>query len=153
MATRTPTVTRTGRVIRKPEDPDFEHQIVESQDGNVYEITEETMVTDQDHVDEDVDESSLEQDDTMDMSGKNYDLTVTVQIAKSLTFSKNVSDAPGTAGPDSIELIKVGTDSQEKNVPTSTSSLINEASKMVGLPMSSPGSKATDIKAEKADDK
>ena len=28
------------------------------------------MVTDQDHVDEDVDESSLEQDDTMDMSGK-----------------------------------------------------------------------------------
>ena len=69
LATRTPTVTRTGRVIRKPEDPDFEHQIVESQDGNVYEITEETMVTDQDHVDEDVDESSLEQDDTMDMSG------------------------------------------------------------------------------------
>jgi len=130
LATRTPTVTRTGRVIRKPEDPDFEHQIVESQDGNVYEITEETMVTDQDHVDEDVDESSLEQDDTMDMS-----------------------DAPGTAGPDSIELIKVGTDSQEKNVPTSTSSLINEASKMVGLPMSSPGSKATDVKAEKADDK
>ena len=62
-------MTRTGRVIRKPEDPDFEHQIVESQDGNVYEITEETMVTDQDHVDEDVDESSLEQDDTMDMSG------------------------------------------------------------------------------------
>jgi len=61
-------------------------------------------------------------------------------------------DAPGTAGPDSIELIKVGTDSQEK-VPTSTSSLINEASKMVGLPMSSPGNKATDVKAEKADDK
>ena len=65
-------------------------------------------------------------------------------------------DAPGTAGPDSIELIKVGTDSQdsqEKTVPTSTSSLINEASKMVGLPMSSPGNKATDVKAEKADDK
>ena len=42
---------------------------------------------------------------------------------------------------------------QEKTVPTSTSSLINEASKMVGLPMSSPGNKATDVKAEKADDK
>ena len=36
-----PTVTRTGRVIRKPEDQDFEHQIVESQDRNVYQISEE----------------------------------------------------------------------------------------------------------------
>ena len=114
------------------------------------------MVTDQDHVDEDVDESSLEQDDTMDMSGNlnshsiiKFHKTLAVWMNSQLTI---LSDAPGTAGPDSIELIKVGTDSQEK-VPTSTSSLINEASKMVGLPMSSPGNKATDVKAEKADDK
>ena len=59
-----------------------------------------------------------------------------------------ISDAPGTAGPDSIELIKVGTD---KDIPTSTSSLINEASKMVGLPMSSPVAKG-DVKSEKSDE-
>ena len=88
LATRTPTVTRTGRVIRKPEDPDFEHQIVESQDGNVYEITEETMVTDQDHVDEDVDESSLEQDDTMDMSG-NLNSHSIIKFHKTLAVRMN----------------------------------------------------------------
>ena len=81
-------MTRTGRVIRKPEDPDFEHQIVESQDGNVYEITEETMVTDQDHVDEDVDESSLEQDDTMDMSG-NLNSHSIIKFHKTLAVRMN----------------------------------------------------------------
>ena len=61
LATRTPTVTRTGRIVRKPENPDFEQDVIHSTDSEIYEITEETVITDQDHV---------EQDDSMEMSGK-----------------------------------------------------------------------------------
>ena len=57
LSTRAPTLTRSGRIVKKPDNPDF----TDSGNEQVYEITEETVITDQDHE---------ENDDSMDMSGK-----------------------------------------------------------------------------------
>jgi len=67
LATRaTPTVTRTGRIVRKPENPDFEENVIHSTDSEIYEtVIEEQVIDDQDH------HEHVEQDDSMDMSGNN----------------------------------------------------------------------------------
>ena len=76
LATRaTPTITRTGRVVRKPENPDFEDNVIHSADSEIYEtVIEEQVIDDQDHHDQEHDDSM-----NMDMSGNIYtdkDLTV-----------------------------------------------------------------------------
>jgi len=108
LSTRAPTLTRSGRVVKKPDNPDF----TDSGGDNeaVYEITEEQVITDQDHEEheEEDEEEDVENEDSMDMS-----------------------DAPGTDGPvqEDIQLIKLDSDA------TTTATLISDASKMVGLPM------------------